>query len=834
MARGGEVIEKINKKIKDDRGYVDYADINGVIKNVKYKNEYGEGYKEHKNVPIINALNLGEKMGLFKEVKDKRKPYKKQGYWLNVEDYAHGGEIKLGDRFVKSSYYNDIYYTILSINKSRKIAKVKIEYQVQSQGMYRGDFHRVKEVEISLDKINKNISSNVWRKIGGYSKGGSLGQGQGYKREYQDDILYELFYDKSKANYDKFYKLAKNKGYTDYQIDKWYEHRNGEEEKMARGGKIKLGDRFVKSSYYNDIYYTILSINKSRKIAKVKIEYQVQSQGMYRGDFHRVKEVEISLDKINKNISSNVWRKIGGYSKGGSLGQGQGYKREYQDDILYELFYDKSNANYDKFYKLAKNKGYTDYKIDKWYEHRNDEEEKMARGGKTKLEGWDKNNSIFAYAYAKDRQVKHDGTFEQFKKSYFNEVPEEGHYNDKVLRYAYDELNKKKGYARGGELLSGVDMYVKIHGYYPMEVMAMRGDGMGTSIVRNEAHNFELSGVDSRKAEEMGYEFDYDQKGWVEVEDDDDDFAKGGSIDDLDEIKKGDYVNFGEYGNFYVVDTDYLIDGTHFWVTRDKENRTNSQAPGYTILKGDAQYIIEKYSHDDDYAKGGEVEKKEYINKYIKDLGLDVEEMPARQYRYLSKQASRKYEKEKQEKMPYRKYRVSYRIPFGAIHSTVVDARTSNEARTIFRKNHGRDIQGNQDKILSVTLTKVKKEDGGDVEYAKGGKTKWIQEAIQKPGALRETAKRKGLIEGDEKLSKTDLKKLEKVGGKTGQRARLAATLKGLGKKKKMAKGGQTKFISLTTRKGQSEVEKYTNQGWGIKFQNDKFAILERGGKKKN
>jgi hypothetical protein len=116
----------------------------------------------------------------------------------------------------------------------------------------------------------------------------------------------------------------------------------------------------------------------------------------------------------------------------------------------------------------------------------------------------------------------------------------------------------------------------------------------------------------------------------------------------------------------------------------------------------------------------------------------------------------------------------------------------------------------------------------------KGGKTKWIQEAIQKPGALRETAKRKGLIEGEEKLSKADLKKLEKVGGKTGQRARLAATLKGLGKKKKMVKGGETKFINLSTRKGQSEVEKYTNQGWGIKFQNDKFAILERGGKKKN
>jgi hypothetical protein len=761
--------------------------------------------------------------------------------------------------------------------------------------------------------------------------------------------------------------------------------RTGEtREKMARGGEIKLGDRFVKSSYYNDIYYTILSVNKSRKIAKVKIEYQVQSQGMYRGDFHRVKEVEISLDKINKNISSNVWRKIGGYSKGGSLGQGQGYKREYQDDILYELFYDKSNANYDKFYKLAKNKGYTDYKIDKWYEHRNDEEEKMARGGKTKLEGWDKNNSIFAYAYAKDRQVKHDGTFEQFKKSYFNEVPEEGHYNDKVLRYAYDELNKKKGYARGGELLSDVDMYVKIHGYYPMEVMAMRGDGMGTSIVRNEAHNFELSGVDSRKAEEMGYEFDYDQKGWVEVDEDDDDFSKGGSIDDLDEIKKGDYVNFGEYGNFYVVDTDYLIDGTHFWVTRDKENRTNSQAPGYTILKGDAQYIIEKYSNDDDFAKGGATKKEKadnsdllrYANsgeqlKVLKDIipvlnkkgikltyGTSIGKSPqtiifdkdyqdnilyisgrgwqgensyygedfnsADDLKYVienpsddddyakggklssffskAKDYTKKQIKDKKRKIALEvidstKDKVSNNKQKMLLKSAeqivedkyarggaTFDDKKINEKLAIANKliSQGKvmkDIdEGIEVKYLpikynskgSLEITIQTKENGSfktyhkyqvsksDEDYGeetriealnriinelksskvelleKGGKTKWIQEAIQKPGALRETAKRKGLIEGEEKLSKADLKKLEKVGGKTGQRARLAATLKGLGKKKKMVKGGETKFINLSTRKGQSEVEKYTNQGWGIKFQNDKFAILERGGKKKN
>jgi hypothetical protein len=66
-------------------------------------------------------------------------------------------------------------------------------------------------------------------------------------------------------------------------------------------------------------------------------------------------------------------------------------------------------------------------------------------------------------------------------------------------------------------------------------------------------------------------------------------------------------------------------------------------------------------------------------------------------------------------------------------------------------------------------------------EYARGGKVKskrWIQDALSgNKGELRKTAKRKGLIKGDEKLSKTDLRKLEKMGGKTAKRARLAETL---------------------------------------------------------
>ncbi len=67
-------------------------------------------------------------------------------------------------------------------------------------------------------------------------------------------------------------------------------------------------------------------------------------------------------------------------------------------------------------------------------------------------------------------------------------------------------------------------------------------------------------------------------------------------------------------------------------------------------------------------------------------------------------------------------------------------------------------------------------------DYAKGGKTKdkWIQDALSGDGAgvLRKTAKRKGLLKGDENLSMTDLKKLQKMGGKTAKRAHLAETLR--------------------------------------------------------
>ena len=57
--------------------------------------------------------------------------------------------------------------------------------------------------------------------------------------------------------------------------------------------------------------------------------------------------------------------------------------------------------------------------------------------------------------------------------------------------------------------------------------------------------------------------------------------------------------------------------------------------------------------------------------------------------------------------------------------------------------------------------------------------TKWIQKAISKPGALH---KQLGVAEGKKIPAKTLAKAAEK-GGKLGQRARLAETLKKMHKK---------------------------------------------------
>jgi hypothetical protein len=60
---------------------------------------------------------------------------------------------------------------------------------------------------------------------------------------------------------------------------------------------------------------------------------------------------------------------------------------------------------------------------------------------------------------------------------------------------------------------------------------------------------------------------------------------------------------------------------------------------------------------------------------------------------------------------------------------------------------------------------------------------KWISKAIKKPGSLRASAKRMGLLKGKDKLSSSDLAKMKRRAEATGntkmkRRVALAKTLK--------------------------------------------------------
>ena len=110
---------------------------------------------------------------------------------------------------------------------------------------------------------------------------------------------------------------------------------------------------------------------------------------------------------------------------------------------------------------------------------------------------------------------------------------------------------------------------------------------------------------------------------------------------------------------------------------------------------------------------------------------------------------------------------------------------------------------------------------------AKGGPVKrkrWIQDALnpEHKGLLRATAKRKHLIKGDEKLSNADLHKLEKMGGKTAQRAHFAETLRSF------KKGGVTPVDMLEARQFFGDAE------WSKLSRKDKVnsaKYLKRTGK---
>jgi hypothetical protein len=76
---------------------------------------------------------------------------------------------------------------------------------------------------------------------------------------------------------------------------------------------------------------------------------------------------------------------------------------------------------------------------------------------------------------------------------------------------------------------------------------------------------------------------------------------------------------------------------------------------------------------------------------------------------------------------------------------------------------------------------KARRDNTDFTQYAKGGKVmaeKWIQGAIKKPGSLRKALN----VKAGEKIPAKKLASAAKKSGKIGQKARLAQTLKKLGK----------------------------------------------------
>lgn len=78
---------------------------------------------------------------------------------------------------------------------------------------------------------------------------------------------------------------------------------------------------------------------------------------------------------------------------------------------------------------------------------------------------------------------------------------------------------------------------------------------------------------------------------------------------------------------------------------------------------------------------------------------------------------------------------------------------------------------------------------------------KWIQQAIEKPGALRKSLK----VKAGENIPAGKLEKAAKKGGKLGKRARLAMTLKKLHEQDNLSEEQRSKIAALMERTGNVE-----------------------------
>jgi hypothetical protein len=277
-------------------------------------------------------------------------------------------------------------------------------------------------------------------------------------------------------------------------------------------------------------------------------------------------------------------------------------------------------------------------------------------------------------------------------------------------------------------------------------------------------------------------------------------FAKGGEVDYSylkDEIERT--TNRVKKGFISIGEGERKLDKLESSLKDDIKEANKGKTPreleiifNQTCSKYDLDFdaIEDEYDSDDDddddyddyedYADGGKVrfKKKDKLWESIKNKFSEIFYLRETNPNEIF---SNDVTAEKNEYLYFAAAWVTTTLSFEEAENKFKRMLTEDEKKIIKIERNVKDINEafgvmSEKKILVKRIDKMA--DGGMM--ARGGKVKsrWIQDALTgNKGALRKTAKRKGLIRGDEKLSKSDLNKLEKMGGKTARRARLAETL---------------------------------------------------------
>ena len=263
-------------------------------------------------------------------------------------------------------------------------------------------------------------------------------------------------------------------------------------------------------------------------------------------------------------------------------------------------------------------------------------------------------------------------------------------------------------------------------------------------------------------------------------------FAGGGKVDmpSIDEVREE-----GEFIDSYMIDESqtvsnageqesYIYKGRNYLITTWNERAENHKNGEEEIA------VSELFEDGGNMAKGGNV--RSLFNKFHEEKPLILLIMIADEVSedFMRKKFDSTIEWDKLSNEEKEKYNSDYRKNKKEFEKYLMYefVRLYYSDKKVKEKCKG-SSKSTISAIKSVMTDLAKKypenkyADGGMM--AKGGKVKWIQDALDgnTKGALRATAKRKGLLRGDENLSKTDLKKLQKMGGKTAKRAHLAETL---------------------------------------------------------